>query len=105
MAEQQFLLATGDAVIGRQQRASRLPGKAASYQEVTVAVDKIDPGAAVAEFAQTGNHGTSQGAGVIVADPGLEKVAEDIQLIGVNGFLFHKAKKRPGDSRAFLCKV
>jgi hypothetical protein len=39
---------------------------------------------------------------VVVADPGLEQVAEDVERIGTGRFLVQKAKKTPGGDRAFV---
>lgn len=42
---------------------------------------------------------------VIVTEPGFEQVAEDVQRVGPRNFVFEKAKKTPGGSRAFVAEM
>jgi hypothetical protein len=39
---------------------------------------------------------------VVVADPGIEQVAEDVERIRPGNVLLQKAKKTPGGDRAFV---
>ena len=42
---------------------------------------------------------------VVVAGPGLEQVAEEVERVGAGGFLVEETKKTPGGSRAFVGQV
>jgi len=42
---------------------------------------------------------------VIVADPGLEQVAQDVERIRTGNVFFEKAKKTPGCGRAFVSQM
>jgi hypothetical protein len=39
---------------------------------------------------------------VVVADPGIEQVAEDVKCICTDSVFLQKAKKTPGSDRAFV---
>jgi hypothetical protein len=39
---------------------------------------------------------------VVVADPGIEQIAEDVQCIRTGNVFLQKAKKTPGGDRAFV---
>ncbi|MNN73813.1 hypothetical protein D3C81_1899650 [compost metagenome] len=66
---------------------------------------QVDLRAAVAQGAQgLADRGLERRHGV-VADPGLEKVTEDVQRLGVPCTTVEQIKKRPGNVRAFFLQV
>ena len=54
-------------------------------QEVPIAMNKEDLHAMVGQLAQCIGHALSQGIGRVVADPGLEQIAEDVEGTGAAG--------------------
>jgi hypothetical protein len=59
-----------------------------------------DVGAAVPKLAQGRSDLLLKRRALVIADPGLEEIAEDIELIDTPGFLVKKCEKRLSDIRA-----
>jgi len=66
----------------RQQAAAAAMFEAGTQQEVAVAADHVAGRFAVGVLAQRGADGIAHGLVVVVTDPALEQVAEDVQRIG-----------------------
>ena len=83
MHEQRLLAANiGDRRV-RQQLGARRGAEALAHQEIAVAVHHVKPGARTRALAEkAGHHGIERLADVVVADPVLEEIAEDVQGIG-----------------------
>ncbi len=84
-----------------QQRASGLAAERLANEEVAIAVHQVDARTAVGHLAQGLGDGALEGVHAVVADPGFEEVAEDVQGLGPAGALIEERQKRPGDVRAF----
>src|SRR3990167_343744 len=68
-----------------QQRCAGCRSKRRAQQEIAIAAHHVDGNAGVGEFAQACPHGLGQFAVLIVANPGLEQVAQDVQRFGPAG--------------------
>ena len=68
-------------------------------QEVTVAADEVHRHATVGQYLQCIGHRIGGGRGRVVADPGFEQVAEDVQRIGAGCLLAQEAQEQVGDLR------
>lgn len=99
---QQYRLAVqvDNARVG-QQRASGLAAERLANEEVAIAVHQVDARTVVGHLAQGLGDGALEGVHAVVADPGFEEVAEDVQGLGPTGALIEERQKRPGDVRAF----
>ena len=83
-----------------QELAAGLRGKALADQKIPVAVHEIAGNAAVGESTQ-GRHDFAHGrVRIVVAEPGLEQVAEDVEGSGMARFCLEKLEQLPRDNRA-----
>jgi hypothetical protein len=83
-----------------QQAGAGCAGKALAEQEVAVAVHEADVQAGIGRGAQGSDDArVVRVVDIVVADPGLEEVAEDVQAFGLPGAAGKKAEEqssRPG---------
>ena len=89
----------------RQQAHPAPPRVACAEQEVAVAAHEGDRHAGIDQGAQPPGH---EGAGlgrIVVADPGLEQVAEDVQRIGAARLAIQEAAEQLGDRGARRVEV
>jgi hypothetical protein len=88
-----------DVGIGQQPGAGR-GGKAIAQQEIAIAVHDADAQPGIAGGTQRGDDlGVERVAAVVVADPGFEEVAENIEFLGLAGAAGKKPEeqtRRPG---------
>lgn len=85
-----------DRAIGEQAHAGLL-AKALADQEVTVAMDQVARHSTLSERAQRADDPALVRIGVVVADPGLEQVAEDVKRLRAAGFMRQEIEKLRGD--------
>ena len=88
-----------------EQGAARLAAERLAEQEVAVAVHQVDARAAVAQAPQRRGDVVLEGRHGIVADPYFEKIAEDVQRLGLARPGVEKMQERPGNVRALLFKM
>ena len=89
----------------RQQARTRAPGEVVADQEIAIAVLEEHRHARVGQAAQlAGDEGTDLGR-VVVADPGLEQVAEDVQGIGAARLAVDEVAEQAGDLRTLGIEV
>ena len=83
-----------------EQRAAGLGGESATDQEVAIAVNEKARHASVRQAAQRGHDVACGGGGVVVAQPGFEQVAEDVERTGLPRRLpFQESMELPRDRR------
>ncbi len=80
---QQYALAAerGDVRVG-EQRAAGFTAERLADHEVAVAMHQIEAGSAFAQGAQGGGDLVLVGRHAVIADPHLEKVAENVERLG-----------------------
>ena len=80
-------------------------GVGITQQEVAVATDEVGRHTRGSEFAQlVGNEDAGLGR-IVVAHPGFEQVAEDVERVGPARFTVEEATEQRGDVRAFRVEV
>ena len=89
----------GDMAI-RQQAAGSLAAKGLADEKVAIAVHQVDGRAAVSQLAQGRGNLLLEGTHGVVADPGFEQIAKDVQGLGTAGAGFEEMQKRPDQVRA-----
>ena len=78
MHNQHALTVKRQDFFGGQQCHATLACEALSYQEITVAVDKIAGDAGLDQCADCGSYGGMERVGIVITNPGLKQVAEDV---------------------------
>jgi hypothetical protein len=68
-------------------------------------VHQEQPGARVADRAQCRRNLLLQGRSFVIANPGFEKIAENVELLHPSGLFFKKSQKCSGDVGARLFQV
>ncbi len=64
-----------------------------AYREVSVAVHEVHRYASVGEFAQSGLHRGVVGIGIVVTQPNLKKITQNVECFRTTGFRFQKAEE------------
>ena len=77
----------GDMAI-RQQAATGLAAKGLADEKVAIAMHQVDGRAAVGQLAQGAGDLLLEGAHGVVADPGFEQIAKDVQGLGTAGTVY-----------------
>ncbi len=88
-----------------QDRHARATCICLAEQEIAVAADEMHPHAGIAQAVQPVGHERAGVGRIVIADPGLEQVAEDVQRIGLAGFAIHEAPEQFGDRRPLRVQV
>jgi hypothetical protein len=97
--QRRLAVQTHHAGIG-QQRGAGVGGEARPEQEVAVAAHQEQRHAAGAQPRQRLAHRSRQRIVGVVAQPGLEQVAEHVQRVGVRGLVAQEVQEQRGDGRA-----
>lgn len=80
-----------------QQLCARVPAEAPPDQKVAIAMEQVAGHTACRQRPQGGDDESLVGIGVVIADPGLEQIAQDVQCTRATGLLAQKAQELRGD--------
>src|SRR5690606_4275947 len=83
----------------------RVGGEGHVEQEIAVAAHRVDPRAARAERLQPVEKGLRNRIGLVVADPGLEQVAEQEQVAGATRLRIEPLEEQRGSARVVVAEV